>query len=78
MMLTKESFHQILEQVIDDVHPLFYPESDEMQTGDTEILGSFMRTFRNRKTNQLLEIHWNVIWGTPETVQTIFTHVKEI
>lgn len=66
-----------LNQIIDEVHPLFKAISDEELIEDYEDHGVFSRDFLH-KNKKKFRMKWKVFYGTPETVKTVFEPAIEI
>lgn len=60
-----------LHNIIDDMHPLFIPITDEEMVEDYEDHGVFERSFLHKNGKRFL-MRWCVYYGTPETVKTVF------
>lgn len=66
-----------LERIIDGLDLNYIPISDEECSTDSEEVGSYYRVFRHKDGNEFI-ISWDVFYGTPETVLTVFTGVEKI
>ncbi len=60
-----------LNDIIDQIHPLFTAISDEELVEDNEDHGVFERTFLHGTGSRFL-MRWRVYYGTPDTVRTVF------
>ena len=60
------------EQIIDGLHPDFKPISDEKVLYIDDESGHYEREFKNTKNGKFWVLRWKVIFGTPETVKTLF------
>ena len=60
-----------LNDIIDQIHPLFTAISDEELVEDNEDHGVFERTFLHETGSRFL-MRWRVYYGTPDTVRTVF------
>ena len=60
-----------LHQIIDDIHPLFKPISDEEMLKDQDDHGVFTRDFIHQ-SGKIFRMQWKVYYGTPDTVRTVF------
>jgi len=60
-----------LNNIIDEIHPLFTAISDEELVEDNEDHGVFERSFLHETGARFL-MRWRVYYGTPETVRTVF------
>ncbi len=76
-MTSEEQVFTWLHNIIDEVHPLFKPISDEELIEDHEDHGIFTRDFRHRNGKKF-RMKWSVYYGTPETVRTVFNPAIEI
>jgi hypothetical protein len=65
---------QLLHDIIDELHPLFTPVSDEQFVEDYSDHGVFTRDFLH-KNGKKFRVKWRVYYGTPETVRTVFEPV---
>lgn len=65
-----------LEQIIDGLDDRWSPATDEHMIRATPSVGTYTRTFSNTKTKEYLDVFWDVYYGTPETVKTVFTSQK--
>ena len=63
--------NQYLNRIIDDNHPLFTPITDEYQIETTDVRGTFQKTYKH-KNGKTFQMTWDVYYGTPETVKTVF------
>jgi len=70
--------NQLLEEIIDELNPNYCPVSDEECFEQDEKRGHFYRYFEHIKSGRQYLIKWTVIFGTPETVQTIFADPVEL
>jgi hypothetical protein len=75
--MTLSIIDQHMHQIIDDLHPLFTPISDEQFIENNDDHGVFTRDFLH-KTGKKFRMQWRVYYGTPETVKTIFEPAVEI
>ena len=75
--MTLSIIDQHMHQIIDDLHPLFTPISDEQFIENNDDHGVFTRDFLH-KTGKKFQMKWRVYYGTPETVKTIFEPAVEI
>lgn len=66
-----------LHLVIDELHPMFEPISDEEIIEYNDTYATSYRDFLH-KNGQKFRIKWTVYFGTPETVQTVFHKVQNI
>lgn len=66
-----------LNDIIDEIHPLFKAISDEELVEDYEEYGVFERSFLHDNGKRFL-MKWRVYYGTPETVRTIFEPAVEL
>lgn len=60
-----------LNKIIDETHPLFKAISDEELIENHETYGIYERSFLH-KTGKKFKMRWRVLYGTPETVKTVF------
>jgi len=60
-----------LNNIIDEIHPLFTAISDEELVEYNEDHGVFERSFLHETGDRFL-MRWRVYYGTPETVRTVF------
>lgn len=75
--MTLSIIDQHMHQIIDDLHPLFTPISDEQFIENHEDHGVFTRDFLH-KTGKKFRLTWRVYFGTPETVRTEFDPAEVI
>jgi hypothetical protein len=75
--MTLTPIDQHLHNVIDELHPLFTPISDEHLHEDHDDHGVFTRDFLH-KTGKKFRMKWRVYYGTPETVRTEFEPAEAI
>lgn len=66
-----------MNQIIDEIHPMFKSISDETMISDNDDHGVFSRDFIH-KNGKKFRMEWSVYYGTPETVQTIFEPAIEL
>jgi hypothetical protein len=66
-----------LNDIIDELHPLFTAISDEEMLDNREDHGIFTRDFRHINGKKF-RMQWRVYYGTPETVKTVFEPAVEI
>jgi hypothetical protein len=66
-----------LNQIIDELHPLFKAISDEEMVDNQEEYGIFTRDFLH-ENGKKFRMNWRVYYGTPETVRTVFEPAVEI
>ena len=69
--MTVSIIEQHLHSIIDELHPLFTPISDEEMIEHQEDHGVYTRDFLH-KTGKKFRMKWNVYYGTPETDRTEF------
>ncbi len=75
--MTLSIIEQHMHQIIDDLHPLFTPISDEHFIENHDDHGVFTRDFLH-KTGKKFRLTWRVYYGTPETVRTEFDPAEVI
>ena len=75
--MTLSIIDQHMHQIIDDLHPLFTPISDEQFIENHDDHGVFTRDFLH-KTGKKFRMKWRVYYGTPETVRTEFDPAEVI
>lgn len=75
--MTLSIIDQHMHQIIDDLHPLFTPISDEQFIENHDDHGVFTRDFLH-KTGKKFRLTWRVYFGTPETVRTEFDPAEVI
>ncbi len=75
--MTLSIIEQHMHQIIDDLHPLFTPISDEQFIENHDDHGVFTRDFLH-KTGKKFRLTWRVYYGTPETVRTEFDPAEVI
>lgn len=68
---------QQLHNIIDELHPLFKPISDEQFIEDNNDHGVFTRDFLH-ENGKKFRMKWAVYYGTPETVRTVFEPAIQI
>lgn len=68
---------QHLHSIIDELHPLFSPISDESLLEKYEDHGVYSRDFLH-KNGKKFRMKWRVYYGTPETVRTEFEPAEVI
>lgn len=68
---------QHLHSIIDELHPLFTPISDEEFIEDKGNHGVFTRDFLH-ENGKKFRMTWRVYFGTPETVKTVFEPAVQI
>jgi hypothetical protein len=66
-----------LNQIIDEVHPLFTPSSDEQLIEKYDDRGVYTRSFKHANGKNFL-MKWVVYYGTPDTVKTVFEPAIQI
>ena len=66
-----------MNQIIDEIHPMFKSISDETMISDNADHGVFSRDFIHNNGKKF-RMEWSVYYGTPETVQTIFEPAIEL
>lgn len=66
-----------MNNIIDEVHPLFKSISDEELIEDNQDHGLFTRDFLH-KNGKKFRMKWRVYYGTPKTVRTVFEPAIEI
>lgn len=66
-----------LHSIIDELHPLFTPISDEEMVEHQEDHGVYTRDFRHMNGKKF-RMKWRVYYGTPETVRTEFEPAEEL
>lgn len=69
--MTVSIIEQHLHNIIDELHPLFKPISDEQFIEDNDDHGVFTRDFLHQNGKKF-RMKWRVYYGTPETVRTEF------
>jgi len=69
--MTMTVIEKHLHSIIDELHPLFTPISDEEILEHQEDHGVFARDFLH-KNGKKFRMKWRVYYGTPETVRTEF------
>lgn len=67
----KKTVEEQLHKIIDEIHPLFTPISDEECIDESTTFGTFVRMFLHENGNKY-RMKWHVYYGTPKTVKTIF------
>lgn len=75
--MTVSIIEQHLHSIIDELHPLFTPISDEQFIENHDDHGVFTRDFLH-DTGKKFRMTWRVYFGTPETVRTVFEPAVEI
>lgn len=75
--MTLSIIEQHMHQIIDDLHPLFTPISDEQFIENHDDHGVFTRDFLH-ETGKKFRMQWRVYYGTPETVRTEFDPAEVI
>lgn len=75
--MTLSIIEQHMHQIIDDLHPLFTPISDEQFIENHDDHGVFARDFLH-ETGKKFRLTWRVYYGTPETVRTEFDPAEVI
>jgi hypothetical protein len=73
--MTVSIIEQHLHSIIDELHPLFTPISDEEMVEHQEDHGVYTRDFLH-KFGKKFRMKWSVYYGTPETVRTEFKPVE--
>lgn len=76
-LTAKEQVYLWLNQIIDEVHPLFKSISDEELIFEGKDVGVYQRLFKHA-TGKTFLLSWKIIYGSPDTVQTIFNPAKVI
>jgi hypothetical protein len=66
-----------LNDIIDELHPLFKPISDEELVDGYSDHGIFERSFLHQNGKKFL-MRWRVYYGTPDTVRTVFEPATEL
>lgn len=69
--------NQHLHSIIDELHPLFTPISDEQFIENNDDHGVFTRDFLHQNGKKF-RMKWRVYFGTPETVRTEFDTAEVI
>jgi hypothetical protein len=75
--MTLSIIEEHLHKIIDDLHPLFTPISDERFIENHDDHGVFTRDFIH-KNGKKFRMKWRVYFGTPETVRTEFEPAEVI
>lgn len=77
MSSAQEIINGYLNQIIDEIHPLFTAISDEVMVENNKDYGVFQREFAHTMGKKFL-MKWSVYYGTPETVKTVFHPAVEL
>ena len=75
--MTVSIIEQHLHSIIDELHPLFKPISDEQFIENHDDHGVFTRDFLHQNGKKF-RMKWRVYFGTPETVRTEFDPAEVI
>ena len=75
--MTVSIIEQHLHSIIDELHPLFTPISDEQFIENNDDHGVFTRDFLHQNGKKF-RMKWRVYFGTPETVRTEFDPAEVI
>ena len=75
--MTVSIIEQHLHSIIDELHPLFKPISDEQFIENYDDHGVFTRDFLHQNGKKF-RMKWRVYFGTPETVRTEFDPAEVI
>lgn len=75
--MTVSIIEQHLHSIIDELHPLFTPISDEQFIENYDDHGVFTRDFLHQNGKKF-RMKWRVYFGTPETVRTEFDPAEVI
>jgi len=72
-----KTIDKLLHSIIDELHPLFKPISDEQFIEKHEDHGVFTRDFLH-ENGKKFRMTWKVYFGTPKTVKTVFEPAVQI
>jgi hypothetical protein len=67
----------VMNEIIDELNPLYKPVTDEECISMQEDHGIYQRVFKHKHGPEFL-LKWTTWYGTPETVRTIFHPVEEL